>query len=73
MTVPATATTTSTSDILHFANHSRLSTESIAKAVARHQREHPSSHPMSTAAKFQNIVVRNKVLEVPNDMLHLCG
>ena len=73
MAVPATTTTTSTSDVLHFEDHSHLSTESIAKTVARYQREHPSSHPMSTAAKFQKMVVRHKVVLVTNDMLHLCA
>jgi hypothetical protein len=28
---------------------------------------------MSTAAKFQKIVVRHKVVLVTNDMLHLCA
>jgi hypothetical protein len=30
-------------DVLHFEAHSRLSAEEIAKAVARHRREHPAA------------------------------
>ena len=35
------ATIPSTSDVLHFEGHSQLSAEEVAKAVARHKREHP--------------------------------
>lgn len=44
MTVPATNTPTTpvTGDVLHNEQHSRLSVQEIAKAVARHKREHPS-------------------------------
>ena len=30
----------SSSDVLHFENHSKLSAEEVAKAVQRHNREH---------------------------------
>jgi hypothetical protein len=30
------------SDVLHSENHSKLSAEEVAKALARHNREHPS-------------------------------
>lgn len=30
-------------DVLHSDNHSRLTPEEIAKAMARHQREHPTA------------------------------
>ena len=42
------------SDVLHPANHSTLSAEEIAKAMARHNREHPSGqreHPSQKAKK----------------------
>ena len=42
MTTPATTSSPVPSDVLHSESHSRLSPEEIAKAVARHQREHPS-------------------------------
>jgi hypothetical protein len=41
MTVPGTITPT-TNDVLQSQNHSRLTTADIAKAVARHKREHPN-------------------------------
>jgi hypothetical protein len=40
MTIPGTSAPT-TNDVLHSQNHSRLTTADIAKAVARHKREHP--------------------------------
>jgi hypothetical protein len=40
MAVSAT-TIPSTIDVLHFEGHSQLSAEEVAKAVARHKREHP--------------------------------
>jgi hypothetical protein len=51
-------TTPSTSDVLHFEDHSRLSAEEIAKAVARHQREHPNIQMMNAAAKSQKTTPR---------------
>jgi hypothetical protein len=43
MTVLATTTKTPfAGDVLHSDGHSRLSPEEIAKAVARHHREHPN-------------------------------
>ncbi len=52
MTVPTTNTTVTpavpvspaTGDVLHNEQHSRLTTADIAKAVARHKREHPNEH-----------------------------
>jgi hypothetical protein len=41
MTVPGT-TAPATNDVLHSQNHSHLTTADIAKAVARHKREHPN-------------------------------
>ncbi|HEY1501066.1 MAG TPA: hypothetical protein VGF88_15930 [Acidobacteriaceae bacterium] len=41
MTVPGTMAP-ATNDVLHPQNHSRLTTADIAKAVARHKREHPN-------------------------------
>lgn len=38
-------------DVLHSEHHSNLSQEEIAKAIARHQREHPSIRTMSAATK----------------------
>lgn len=46
-TTTATTTAPAGSDVLHSENHSRLTTEDIAKAVARHKREHPN--PVGTA------------------------
>lgn len=43
MNNPATtATAPAATDVLHSEQHSRLTVEDIAKAVARHQREHPN-------------------------------
>lgn len=44
------------SDVLHAPTHSKLSTAEIAKAVARHKREHPSkgrdkTQPQKTAPR----------------------
>jgi len=38
------------SEVLHSEDHKPLSQEVIAKAVARHQREHPCGHKMNAAA-----------------------
>jgi hypothetical protein len=51
MTTPATSNTPTTTptpvpgDVLHNENHSRLTTQDIAKAVARYHREHPNQAP----------------------------
>ena len=44
----------STSDVLHFAGHSQLSAEEIAKAVARHKREHPDKGRSNLSVKPQS-------------------
>ena len=36
------------SDVLHSEGHSKLSAEEIAKAVARHKREHPNQAARQT-------------------------
>lgn len=46
------------SDVLHSTGHSRLSQEEIAKAVARHQREHPGGRTKNAAAKPQKTTPR---------------
>ena len=38
-------------DVLHSENHSKLSTEQIAKAVARHNKNHSATKDENTAAK----------------------
>ncbi len=38
-------------DILHSENHSTLSSEEIAKAVARHQKNHSAAKAENAAAK----------------------
>jgi hypothetical protein len=50
--------TNESSDVLHSSDHSKLSAEEIAKAVARHNRHHPgnktppaSDKPQTAAAK----------------------
>jgi hypothetical protein len=42
MTIPAAANSPVPNDVLHSESHSRLTPEEIAKAVARHKREHPN-------------------------------
>jgi hypothetical protein len=49
--VASVTTNPSTSDVLHFEGHSQLSAEEIAKAVARHKREHPDSGARNSSAK----------------------
>jgi hypothetical protein len=41
------------SDVLHSNNHSKLSAEEIAKAVARHNRHHPGTKTAATTGKPQ--------------------
>ena len=38
-------------DVLHSENHSKLSAEQIAKAVARHNKNHSATKDENTAAK----------------------
>jgi hypothetical protein len=38
-------------DVLHSENHSKLSTEQIAKAVARHNKNHSPAKAENSAAK----------------------
>jgi len=45
--------TNSQSDVLHSENHSKLSAEEIAKAVARHNKNH-------SAAKAENAIAKEK-------------
>ena len=47
MATPATPNSV-TSDVLHIESQSRLSQEEIAKALARHRREHPDRPAAST-------------------------
>lgn len=44
-------------DVLQSDHHSRLTTEDIAKAVARHNREHPNK-PLGRAARPQKTTPR---------------
>ncbi len=46
------------SDVLHGDGHSKLSREEVAKAVARHQREHPGSRAKNAAAKDRKTAPR---------------
>jgi hypothetical protein len=39
------------SDVLHSEKHSKLTDEEIAKAVARHNRNHPAAKAENAAAK----------------------
>ena len=43
--------TTPSSDVLHSENHSKLTTEQIAKAVARHNKNHSADKATNAAAK----------------------
>ena len=45
--------TNSQSEVLHSENHSKLSAEEIAKAVARHNKNH-------SAAKAENAIAKEK-------------
>ena len=38
-------------DVLHSENHSKLTDEEIAKAVARHNKHHPEAKPQNPAPK----------------------
>jgi threonine aldolase len=45
--------TNAASDVLHSSNHSKLSPEEIAKAMARHNRHHPGTKTAVTSGKPQ--------------------
>jgi len=47
----ANHTTPVSSDVLQSDHHSHFTTEDIAKAVARHQREHPKQHSQARPQK----------------------
>lgn len=47
------------SDVLHAEHQHKLSDEEIAKAVARHQREHPVRCGTNAAAKPQKTMPRH--------------
>jgi hypothetical protein len=42
------------SDVLHSETHSKLSSEEIAKAVARHNKNHPAGKAKDAAAQAPN-------------------
>ena len=42
-------------EVLHSENHSRLSAEQIAKAVARHNKDHSAAKAENVAAKAKNV------------------
>jgi hypothetical protein len=48
------------SDVLHSENHSKLSSEEIAKAVARHNKNHSVAKAENAAAKVQNASAKAK-------------
>jgi hypothetical protein len=43
--------TSSLTEVLHSENHSKLSAEEIAKALARHNKNHPAAKAENVAAK----------------------
>jgi hypothetical protein len=45
------STTPVANDVLHFENHSKLSAEEIAKAVAHHKHHHGEDQPQGSPAK----------------------
>jgi hypothetical protein len=58
MEVPVSAKPATPSDVLHSENHSRLTVEDIAKAVARHHREHKNHGAGAAAATPQKTTPR---------------
>ena len=56
--IDQTPTNAFSSDVLHGDGRSKLSQEEIAKAVARHQREHPGSRTKNAPAKPQKATPR---------------
>ncbi len=47
-------------DVLHSENHYRLSAEEIAKAVARHNKNHSVAKAENAAVKAQNAAAKAK-------------
>ena len=47
--------TSSLTEVLHSENHSKLSAEEIAKAVARHNRDHSGVPPQVASAKAKKV------------------
>jgi hypothetical protein len=47
--------TNSTNEVLHSESHSKLSAEQIAKAVARHNREHSGAPTKVASAKAKKV------------------
>ena len=45
-------------DVLHSENHSKLSTEQIAKAVARHNKNHSAAKAENASAKAKKTALR---------------
>ena len=50
--------TSSGTDVLHSENHSKLSAEQIAKAVARHNRDHSGAPTKVDSAKAKKVTKR---------------
>ena len=48
-------TTNSQTEVLHSENHSRLSAEEIAKAVARHNKKHSAAKAQNEGAKAKKV------------------
>ena len=48
------------SEVLHSENHSKLTSEEIAKAVARHNKNHSVAKAENQAAKAQNASARSQ-------------
>ena len=48
-------TTNSQTEVLHSENHSRLSAEEIAKAVARHNKKHSAAKAENEGAKAKKV------------------
>ena len=47
-------------EVLHSENHYRLSTEEIAKAVARHSKNHSAAKADNAAARVQNAAAKGQ-------------
>jgi hypothetical protein len=48
------ATNSDQTEVLHSENHTRLSSEEIAKAVARHNKNHSAAREDNAAARAKN-------------------
>jgi len=46
------------SEVLHSENHTKLSSEEIARAVARHNKNHSAAKAENASAKAQNLSAR---------------